>query len=162
MPASLANIEKLAAGAKVRLARQAEASGQWRRAGYKSFPEWLARSTGTSSGAAQSTLDTSKRITDQPATETALRNGELSEGQANTVSDAANANPAAERDLVNTAKASSLKDLRDEAGRAKARADTDPEATHRRRHAHRSCRTWTDPEGLFNLHVRNTPRSAPS
>ncbi len=157
MLASLANIEKLAAGARVRLARRAEASGQWRRDGYRSFPEWLARTTGTSTGTARSTLDTSKRITDLPDTEAALRNGDLSEAQANTVSDAANANPGAERGLVNTAKVSSVKDLREAAGKAKARADTNPEATHRRQHANRSCRTWTDSEGLFNLHLRNTP-----
>ena len=157
MLASLANIERLAAGARVRLARRAEESGQWRRDGYKSCPEWLARQTGTSTGAAQSSLETSKRIEGQPHTDIALQRGELSEGQANTVSDAASVNPEAERDLVRKAKTSSTKDLREAAGKAKAAADTNPEATHRRQHANRSCRTWTDSEGMFNLLLRNTP-----
>ena len=155
--ASLAAIEKLAAGAKLRLARRVDECGRWRRDGYRSAEEWMARTAGTSVGAARASLGTSTRVKDQPDTDEALRHGELSESQANTVSDAADANPSAERELVRKARTSSSKQLREAAGHAKAQADPDPEATHRRQHAARSARMFTDAEGLWNLHLRHTP-----
>jgi hypothetical protein len=53
-------------------------------------------------------------------------------------------------------KRASLKELRDEVLRTRAAADPHPAATHRRIHAHRSLRTWSDGEGGWNLAARGT------
>ncbi len=155
--ASLAAMEKLVSGARLRMLARADAAGRWRRGGYRSFAEWMARQAGSSLGAAKSSLETSQRVTDQPITEQALRTGQLSESQANTISDAVEANPGSEDHLVRKARTASGRDLREAAGRAKAKGDPDPAATRRRLHAARSARTFTDAEGLWNLHVRNSP-----
>ena len=41
----------------------------------------------------------------------------------------------------------------------KAAADRDPEATRKRIHAKRSCRHWTDPDGVGHLHASGTPEA---
>jgi hypothetical protein len=101
-------------------------------------------------------LETSKRLHRLPATEAALRRGDLSRPQADTIADAAVVNPAAERSLLRTAEHSSLSELRQHASRAKAAADPDPNATHRRIHRARRLRRFTDSEGAWNLHARGT------
>ena len=74
----------------------------------------------------------------------AVRSGELSLEQAALISDAAAANPARERDLVDKAKTDSLRGLRDECDRAKQAADPDPDATQARVHRQREFKMWTD------------------
>ena len=109
----------------------------------------LAKKSGTSKGKAKGTLETAKKLKDQPQVEDALRNGELSEDQASLVADAAAVNPAATGGLLDKAKNSSVNDLRDACGRAKAAADGDEEATHHRIHKQRHFRTGTTSEGAF-------------
>jgi hypothetical protein len=109
----------------------------------------LARKTGTSKSKAKRTVETAKKLKDQPQVEDALRNGELSEDQAELIADAADANPSATGDLLKKAKNSSVNDLRDACGRAKAAADADEEATHRRIYKNRSFRSGTNAEGAF-------------
>ena len=70
-------------------------------------------STGTTKQRAQHALDTAARLREQPILDEAVRSGELSLEQAALISDAAAANPARERDLVNKAKTDSLRGLRD-------------------------------------------------
>src|SRR4051794_3879742 len=67
----------------------------------------LARKAGTSKGKAKGTLETAKKLKDQPQVEDALRNGELSEDQASLVADAAAVNPSATSGLLDKAKNSS-------------------------------------------------------
>ncbi|MBV9952161.1 MAG: hypothetical protein JO291_09440 [Acidimicrobiia bacterium] len=81
----------------------------------------LARKSGTSKGKAKGTLDTAKKLKDQPEVEDAVRNGELSEEQTSLIADAADVNPSAAGDLVKTAKNGSINDLKQECSRAKAR-----------------------------------------
>ena len=52
---------------------------------------------------------------------------------------------------------STLVELRERANRARAAADPDPEATHRRIHRERRLRRFTDSEGAWNLQARGTP-----
>jgi hypothetical protein len=52
----------------------------------------------------------------------------------------------------------SFAELREEALRVRAAGDKDPEATHRRLHAARPLRTWTDGGGAWNLSARGTVR----
>ena len=54
-------VERLAASAKTLLATRVDESGVWQSAGDRSAPEYLARKSGSSLGAARSSLETSNR-----------------------------------------------------------------------------------------------------
>jgi hypothetical protein len=73
--ASLARMEKLVAGARLRMAARLEASNEWRRAGHRTAADWRARTAGASAGGAQGELDASTRLASLPATEDAVRPG---------------------------------------------------------------------------------------
>jgi hypothetical protein len=109
----------------------------------------LARKSGTSKGKAKRTVDTAKKLKDQPEVEDALRNGDLSEDQAELIADAADANPSATGSLLKKAKDHPIDDLRQECSRAKAAADGDDEATHRRVHRNRRFKTGTNTDPAF-------------
>jgi hypothetical protein len=149
-------IERQAAAAKTLLAARVEESRSWAKAGDRSAVEHMARRSGTSHGTARSGLETSKRLARLPATEAALRRGELSPAQADTISEAASVNPGAEQALLQAARHSPLARLREQANRAKAAGDPDPDATHRRLHRQRRLRRFTDGEGAWNLQARGT------
>jgi hypothetical protein len=91
-----------------------------------------------------------------PATEAAVRRGELSTAQASAITDAAVVNPAAELSLLDAAQKCTLGELRERAARAKAAGDPDPDATHRRIHRQRRVRRYTDDEGGWNIVGRGT------
>jgi hypothetical protein len=150
----LARMEKLVAGARLRLATRVEQSNEWRRTGHRRAADWVAHMTGTTAGAAQTELDTSKRLSSLPATDDALRHGDLSATQAAAVADAATADPAAETRLLEKAARASVRGLREECARTKAAADPDADARYERLHRERSLRSYTDQEGAWNLHAR--------
>ena len=88
-------------------------SGVWQRAGDRSAPDHLARKSGSSLGAACSSLETSKTVRNLAHTRSAMRRGELSRSQADEIAGAAAAaKPDAERSLLSTAAGSSLSELR--------------------------------------------------
>ncbi len=149
-------VERLASSAKTLLATRVDESGVWQRAGDRSAPEYLARKSGTSMGAARSSLETSKRVRNLPHTQSAMRRGELSRSQADEIAGAAAAKPDAERSLLSTAAGSSLSELRERCARTRAAADPDCDATDRRIHAERRLRRWTDAEGAWNMSARGT------
>jgi hypothetical protein len=153
-------IERLAASAKILLARRVEDSKVHEREGMRSAGEYLAKQSGSSVAAGRAALATSKRIPKLDATTTALRRGDLSASQAEAIADAASHNRDAEEHLLETAKTSSLGELRDECARRKAAADPDPDATYRRIHEGRFCRQRRDPEGAWTLTARGTPDAA--
>src|ERR671919_1181125 len=64
-------VERLAAGAKTLLAARVDASGAARRAGGRGTPEYLARTSGTSPGAALGALETAQRLAELPETRAA-------------------------------------------------------------------------------------------
>ena len=150
-------IERLGRAIKTLAAARVHEAGSWEKPGVASPADWLAGATGTSKQDAQDTLDTGRNLRNLPATDAALRKGKLSPKQAKTVADAAAANPAAERDLLDTAQRDSLGALKNRARRAKAEADSDPEGTRKRIHANRSCRAWTDADGVGHLHASGPP-----
>jgi hypothetical protein len=154
--ASLAMIERLAAGARTRLARRVEESDVWRREGDSSAAHWLAHTAGTSLGQARGTLETSKRLVALPRTEDAMRRGELSAAQAEAVADAASVAPGAEARLVELAGRRSLGEVRDECARTKAAADRDADARYRRVRESRSCRRRTTADGAGEITYRST------
>lgn len=147
---AFAAIERQASAAKTLLAaRVADVH-----TGQGTPEEHLARKAGTSRRAARRAIATSRHLRSLPGTEAALRRGELSPQQAETVVDAATVNPAAESSLLDTARTGTLKQLRDDALRAKAAADPDPDVTHERIHRDRFVRRWTDPDGAWCLRAR--------
>jgi Domain of unknown function (DUF222) len=150
------SIERCAAAAKTLLAERVEQSRVWAKEGDRSAAEHLARKSGSSVGAARAGLETSKKLRRLPATEAAVRRGELSRAEAETITDAAAVNPGAERSLLEAAGRGNLGELREKANRAKAAADPDPETTHRRIHGERRLRRWTDAEGGWNIQGRST------
>jgi Domain of unknown function (DUF222) len=156
---ALARIEKLAAGAKLRIAKRVEDSNEWRRGGYRSPAEWLARRSGTSTGAAHGELATSARLAALPGTSEAVRHGALSVVQAVAVAAAATADQSAESRLLRTASRASVRELREVCAQVKASADPDADARYDRIRRERRLRTFTDHEGTWNLTlgVHSTP-----
>ena len=151
---SLARMEKLVAGARLRLGARVEASPVWRVAGHRTAADWVARTVGVSVGAAHAELAASAHLRALPATDDALRRGELSTVQATAVADAAAADPQAEPWLVGQAAIASLRRLREECARVKAAADPDADARYHRIHRERAVRWFTDVDGALNLHAR--------
>jgi hypothetical protein len=149
-------IERLAASAKTLLAARVDESKVWQRAGDRSAPEYLARKSGSSLGAARNSLETSKRVRTLPHTRSAMRRGELSRAQADHIADAAAAKPDAEQSLLHAAAGSSLGELREHCARTKAAADPNRDDTNRRLHRERRLRRWIDSEGAWNLSARGT------
>ena len=144
------------AASKTLLAKRVAAGREWRRKGHGSAAEMLAEISGASLGSARGELETSEALGALPATRRALLEGEVSEAQGRLIAGAAKVNPGAERHLLEAAKTTNHTALRDEALRAKAAADRDPAATHRRIHADRRASRHTDAEGGWNLHARGT------
>jgi hypothetical protein len=142
---------------RIVLARRVDDSRAWEREGHRSAVDYLAQKSGMSKAVSRGVLSTSKKITKLASTSGALRRGELSASQAESIADAASHNGDAEEHLLETAKTSSLGELRDECARRKAAADPDPDATYRRIHENRFCRQRRDPEGGWCLTARGTP-----
>jgi hypothetical protein len=147
-------IERLGHGLKTRAAARVADSAVWRADGDRSPEDWLARQTGTSKADAGRLVDTGRKLEALPVVAEAAARGELSARQAEAIAGAAAADPGAQSRLLGKAKGSSLRELQDECRRTRAHAETDPDAAARRAHAKRSCRTWTDPDGVTgHLHM---------
>jgi Domain of unknown function (DUF222) len=151
---AMARMEKLVAGARLRLAARVEESSHWCRAGHRTAADWFAQAAGVTIGAAHAELAASTLLARLPATDEALRRGDLSAPQATAVTDAAAADPAAERRLLAEAATSSLRELRDDCARVKAAADPDADARYERIRRNRSVRWFSDHDGAWNLHAR--------
>ncbi len=152
--AGFAKLERLAKAGCTLMARRVAESEAWRRSGFPSLAEWLAHEKQTSLGEARREAETSDRLKRLPDTEAALKDGDLSSEQAEAIADAAAVNPAAERELLGEAAKKDLSDLRRRARSKKAAGDPDPDATQRRLHRERRCRSWMDGEGAWNLSAR--------
>ena len=114
----------------------------------------MAATSGTTVGQAAAVLETATRLDGLAGTEAALRQGELSSVQAAAITDAATADPHAERALLERAAVDGVKGLRDECARVKAAARTDEVAHHRRIHEQRSLRSFTDRDGAGRIEIR--------
>jgi len=141
------------------LAKRAEQCATWRRDGFRSSEEWFARMSGIGIGAAREQLELAAQVAEQPDIAQAARHGELSAAQTKEISKAAKADPAASGRLVDKAKRSSMKGLRDECRKtlAAARSAQSEAARHDRIHRSRYCRTWIDDDGAGRLDASVTP-----
>lgn len=149
-------IENAAATMKALLAARLAATERWRSEGYNDPAEQLARMTGSPVGRSRDAIKTGRTLGELPATAGAARAGELSADQAAAITDAASANPAAEKKLLDKARRSSLRELNESCAREKAAADPDPEARERRIHKAHSLREWTDRDGTWHCSINNT------
>jgi len=149
---SFDRVERLAASAKILLARRVDEAGRWRGEGFRSAAEQLAVRAGSSVSSAQAMLDTSKRVEKQPKTARAMRRGELSAAKAKLVAGAAEVDPGCEDALLELARTAPLAKVRKAALGAKAAVGIDD--THARIRKERSLREYTDDEGAWVLHAR--------
>jgi hypothetical protein len=156
----LISITKRATGLQTLIAdRAAEGSG-WRGRGARTPAEDLANRSGTSQSKAKATLDASKRVKKQPKVADALAAGELSGEQASLITDAADANPDAEAELLAASRDKDLNGLRDACGRLKAAADKDPDGTRARLHRERYLRYGKNTDGGVSGSFKLAPDAA--
>ena len=127
----------------------------WRVGGSKNSAEWVALHTGTPIYEAQAVVILADQLRHLPQTVEAMSAGKISTAQAVEVARGATAEPHSEERLLNVAKSSTVRTLRDEASRVIAAA-TDEVERHKRIHKNRCLKTWTDQDGAFNLKARMT------
>jgi hypothetical protein len=156
--ALLGKHERVVAAARARLTARAEQMRQWEREGYRSFEDWYAATFGVSYGQAKKKTRAARNYTKSHRTAEALADGEISEDEAETIADAADKNPEAEPDLIDTARNRHRtdKDLKDKAAEAKAAVEDDRARAERLRRGRRAG--WgTDREGFWTLNAKLQP-----
>ena len=149
----LAMAEKALGGTMLFLALRVAKTSAWQGRGFKTAADWLASVAGISVHEAHRHLGTARKAENLEKTKRAMREGKVSPGQADAVTDAASADPSAEDDLLDLAERDTTRNLREEAARRKAAA-TDSATRERRIRRERSVRRYTDVDGAFNLHLR--------
>jgi hypothetical protein len=150
-----AAIERLAGAGKAIAMRRVEETRSWAQAGsFRDAAAWLAATAGTTVGHARATVETAARLDEFPETEAALRDGELSEVQVNEVVSAAQADPSAERLLLDSARRDGLRGLKDQCARVRAAACPDEAARYEAIHESRWLRHWRDVDGTGRIDVR--------
>ena len=142
-----AEIERTAAGIRLRSAHRIDNESLWGEGGDRSAAEWMGKHTGQSAADAQRDLECSRRLRALPAADDAMKKGELSPDQAKTIADAASEDPDCEEELVDTAKRASFGELARKAKARKAAALGDDEARHRAAHKNRSFKKGTNAAG---------------
>ena len=96
--------ERLCAAGKALTANRIHDTGAYRASGHRSAGQLLADVSGTTVGAAESTLRAVQRLDDQPVVSDAFRAGELSEMQTREISYAASKSPESAERLVGYAR----------------------------------------------------------
>ena len=134
---------------------QVERTNAWKGEGAKSISEWLSIETDCAHYEAQSVVLLANQLQHLPVTTAALLSGDLSGTQAVEVARGAIVSPNTETQLLNLSKHATVRDLRDATNRVVAAA-TDEAARHRQIHKSRFFKSWTDPDGSFNVKGRMT------
>jgi hypothetical protein len=151
------SMEHICATLKALAAARVADSGGWREQGERSAAHGLARTTGSTLGAAQQVLHVGRRLAEQPEVAKAARRGELSGAQAAAITAAAAADPASAARLLEASASGSLAELVGECARTRAAAVPDPEARRVAVHSARRLRAWTDTEGVWHLGAHGNP-----
>jgi hypothetical protein len=149
-------IESIGAAGRGRTGRRIDETNAWQRAGHRSAAHAVAAMTGTSVGQATSSLQTAERLEHLGRTAEAFAKGRLSPAQAAEIAHAASEVPDAEDELLLKVRDERFAPFRDRCRRVAASAH-DPLEQAKRINAARSCRSWTDAEGAWNLSARGTP-----
>jgi hypothetical protein len=151
-----AELEKLAAGGKLLAARRVESSNIWRRTGHRSAAAHVAEATGTGMGPAITALEAARQLGSLPATDEAMRKGQLSEAQVKEIAGAAVVHPGAEQELVEAAGKQPMSVLKLRCRRVRATGQ-DQSATYAAIRRRRYLRNWIDNDGAVRLDARLTP-----
>jgi hypothetical protein len=151
-----AEIERLAAGARILLSERVEATRAWAGTGKRSAADWLADQAGTSVGEAANAIKTGRKLRKLPKVRDAVRKGSLSGRQAEVVVHGAAADPSAQEALLDLAGKASLGELRAEAQRTAAAAEVDEMAAYNRIRRWRFFRHRRDPDGAWVGTLRTT------
>ncbi|HYD09754.1 MAG TPA: hypothetical protein VEA78_06600, partial [Acidimicrobiales bacterium] len=133
-------LERLAAAGKALCAARVASTSAWAASGDRSPADWLAKQTGSTVAAARGALKVAESLT--PEVDDALRSGALSMVQAEAITSAGDDHSR----LVEMAQCQSLKKLRDECARLRAR-HVDMAAREKQIHEERFFRQWTDAGG---------------
>jgi len=151
-------IERHTAAVRTLAVHQVAMSKVWRDEGARSCAAWLADKLGVAVGAAHRILGTAARVRTQPKAERALRDGVLSDVQADAVTGATEADPASEDDNLHAAThgKESVKQLRERRERAKARNE-DADERARRLHRERQAHGGTGLDGAYRAFLQTTP-----
>ena len=142
----VAAVEKLCAVARVRLGARAAACGAHRTRGFAGGPDWLANVSGSSVGQARRELEMVAAVDDTPATKEALLGGDLSLEQAAVITETEAVRPGSETELLEQARRSSLRQLKERARDLRVRA-IPPEDLHQRQVEARNVSTWRNDLG---------------
>jgi hypothetical protein len=138
----LSAVEKVSAFARVRAAARAGECGAHRERGFADVSDWMARATGSTTGAAKATLETAAALESQPEVQAAVKSGELSFAQARELVKTEAAVPGSTTDLLDVAMSQSLRSLKQQARDRRMRA-IDPEELHALQHAAMYHRHWS-------------------
>ncbi|HYI44363.1 MAG TPA: hypothetical protein VE174_02725, partial [Actinomycetota bacterium] len=92
-----------------------------------------------------------------PATEEAVRKGQLSEVQSKEIASAASGSPASEKELLHVAGSEGMGTLKQACARVKAASSADEVARYDKIHRSRYLRHWSDASGALRLDARLTP-----
>jgi hypothetical protein len=151
--------ERLCNAGKRLVAQRAVATNEWAKSGARSPQEWLSSVSGESPGQAQKSLDTADRLARQPELEAALRNGDVSPGQADEISRVAEQHPEAITDLIDKARTRGYKGFKEACRQVglSSKSRQEDQAKAKRQHESRYCRTWIDQEGMGRIDARLAP-----
>ena len=153
-------IERRLAALRLRCAARAADAKTWKAQGFRTPEEWLARKTGVGVGQARRALETGRRLGQLPEVAQAASAGELSEQQAEKVTEAAASDPDSQGSLLSAAKGKSFRELDDECRKVKARSRSASEERARLAaiHEQRKFVSWTDEAtGAFRFSGSATP-----
>ena len=148
--------ERFAVAMRALAAGRVAAATDWRRSGHRSAAHWFASATAVGVGAASRELQTARQLESLPETEAAYRAGELSPAQVRDIATAASVAPHAERELLEKARTSSVKALRDACREAACRAQDDRKLA-RRLYESRRVHTRVGIDGMYEASVRLAP-----
>jgi hypothetical protein len=152
-------LEKMTTAARILVTARATEARDWEKEGHRSPAHWVAEKTGSGVGEAIWTFESSENLAGLPETTEALRRGELSGAQVREITATASRNPQAEKDLLAAARSQSLKGLKDECRRVKARSlsEKDARARYEEIRKNRALHLWTDQDGVGRMDARLAP-----
>jgi hypothetical protein len=148
-------IQALLDGLKARVAKRVDDTCAYVALHDRNAKHTVARAFGVGPGEAQRAIDLAERLDQLPATDAAVRSGQLSAKAASMIAEAAVHNPAAEIALLDAAR-DGLVPLKDACVQARAEVE-DSEVRAKRLHAQRGLWIWTDTEGMVCGKFRLTP-----
>jgi uncharacterized protein DUF222 len=153
------SLEKSVGSVRTLIAGRAADARVWEKEGFRSAADWMAQKTGSGIGETLGTIENSERLLSLPETTEALKRGELSGPQIRELVPALAETPSAEKELLQAAQAKSLKGLKEQCRRTKARAMSEANARARYENIRRTrfLRTWTETDGAGRIEARLTP-----